>query len=325
MENELVAVEEDPRATAPQTAAQIRAQVNLIQEVMAAVMKKDTHYGIIPGVSKPSLWKPGAEKLLATFRISAQIKCVEDLSTPTAIRYRVTVQGVSPSGAVLGEGIGEASSDQTKYAWREMICQQEYDETPPDQRRAIWKKGTHPYKVMQIRTNPADQANTILKMAHKSGLIAMCLVVTGASDIFTQDIEDLAHPPQDAAKPNGKPAPATPQRASAAKPATNGAAKPAPPTPTDGNGKRLISGPQSKRLYAIWKGAQLDDAAVKGFLKERYGFSSTTEITTDVYDEIVGWCQRGGVDEPPADEVPSPLDDLPPKDAAAAREPGADG
>jgi len=35
------------------TAGDVRKQVNLIQEVMEAVMKKDEHYGIIPGCKKP--------------------------------------------------------------------------------------------------------------------------------------------------------------------------------------------------------------------------------------------------------------------------------
>ncbi len=37
----------------------------------------------------------------------------------------------------------------------------------------------------------ADQYNTVLKMANKRSLIAAVLNVTGASDIFTQDIEDM--------------------------------------------------------------------------------------------------------------------------------------
>ncbi len=35
------------------TAAEIRAQVNTVQEVMKAVMKDGTHYGVIPGTPKP--------------------------------------------------------------------------------------------------------------------------------------------------------------------------------------------------------------------------------------------------------------------------------
>ena len=52
----------------PLTAAQVKAQVQLIQQVMESVMLKDVHYGTIPGTPKPTLYKAGSEKILSTFR-----------------------------------------------------------------------------------------------------------------------------------------------------------------------------------------------------------------------------------------------------------------
>ena len=69
----------------PLSAVDIRTQVNLIQEVMKAVMKQNEHYGVIPGCQKPSLWKPGAEKLLMTFHIASE-PIIEDLSTSDEAR-----------------------------------------------------------------------------------------------------------------------------------------------------------------------------------------------------------------------------------------------
>ncbi len=40
------------------SAIEIRQRVNLVQEVMQGIMKKDTHYGTIPGTPKPTLYKP---------------------------------------------------------------------------------------------------------------------------------------------------------------------------------------------------------------------------------------------------------------------------
>ena len=173
-------------------AAQMRANVNLIQEVMQAVMKKDTHYGVIPGTPKPSLWKPGAEKLLMTFRIASDTT-IEDLSTGDEARYRVKRRGMTASGLFVGEGIGEASSNEEKYKWRRAVCDEEWAATPEDRRREKWGKGQDGkgYKTRQVRTNIADVANTILKMADKRAYVALALNVTAASDIFTQDIEDL--------------------------------------------------------------------------------------------------------------------------------------
>lgn len=167
-------------------AADIRQRVNVIQEVMTAVMKKDVHYGVIPGCKKPSLYKPGSEVLLATFQIATKVEA-EDLSTADCVRYRVRVIGVhTPSGSVVGEGIGECSSNEGKYKWRKAY-DDEFNATPETRRRITFGK----YKDKQVRTEPADVANTILKMAKKRAQIDMTLTATGASDCFEQDVEDL--------------------------------------------------------------------------------------------------------------------------------------
>lgn len=190
----------------PATAGEIRAQVNLIQEVMRAVMQDGVHFGVIPGTDKPTLYKAGAEKVLMTFRIAAQVGAMEDLSTPDEIRYRITVRGVSQSsGIVLGEGVGECSSGEEKYRWRRPVHPKEYEAAAEDRRREKWTKSGDTWH--QVRTEPADVANTILKMAHKRALVAMTLVVTAASDVFTQDVEDLPEEMRDAAAAEG---PATP-------------------------------------------------------------------------------------------------------------------
>ena len=173
------------------TAADVRAQVNLMQDVMIEVMKKDTHYGVIPGTKQPSLYKAGAEKIMSTFRLAAD-PAVEDLGRDGEVHYRVKVSILSASGMFLGAGMGECSSQEDKYAWRGVVCDEEFEATPENRRRikfAKWNGKVEQKK--QVRTNPADVANTILKMAKKRGMIDGVLTVTAASDLFTQDIEDL--------------------------------------------------------------------------------------------------------------------------------------
>lgn len=172
----------------------VLARMTRILEIQKSAMKERIHYGTIPGTPKPTLYKPGAEKLLTTFQIAADPKEVIDLSTGDEVRYRVFVQGASQiSGVVLGGAWGECSSNEEKYRWRKPVCDEEFDETPEDQRRAVWKKGQggKPYKAKQVRTSPADVANTILQMATKRGLIPMTRVVLACSDIFDQDLEDM--------------------------------------------------------------------------------------------------------------------------------------
>jgi hypothetical protein len=173
--------------------AEVVAHAKTVQQVMQAVMKPNVHYGAIPGAGdKPTLLKSGAEVLCMTFRIADRYE-VTDLSRDSVIRYRVNCIGEhQQSGAPLGSGLGECSTDEEKYRWRKAVCQEEFEATPETHRRLKFgrKQGGH-YTVQQVRTEPADLANTVLKMACKRAKIAMVLNVTAASDMFSQDLEDL--------------------------------------------------------------------------------------------------------------------------------------
>jgi hypothetical protein len=171
---------------------QMQERGALIRQVMANVLEEGKDYGRIPGTDKPTLFKPGAEKLCLTFALGAVLPTVEDLSTSDAVRYRVSVPIEAADGRVLAVGLGEASSDEEKYRWKRPVCDEEFDETPAACRRVKWFKGRDgAYQGKQIRTSPADLANTVLKMAHKRAFVAGTLLATGASSVFNQDLEDF--------------------------------------------------------------------------------------------------------------------------------------
>jgi hypothetical protein len=174
--------------------ANVVQQAMVIQEVMRAVMRENVHYGVIPGTDKPTLYKAGAEKLCLVFHVADEYR-VEDLSaSPDAIRYRVTCIGRhQQTGTEMGSGIGEAQTGEEKYRWRKAICRDEFEATPENLRRVKYARGKGGtfYTVDQVRTEPADLANTVLKMAAKRAKMAMVLNVLAASDAFGQDLEDL--------------------------------------------------------------------------------------------------------------------------------------
>lgn len=259
-----------------QTAAEVRAQVNLIQDVMKHVMKEDTHFGTIPGCTKPTLYKAGAEVLATTFRLAVEPQ-IDDLSVSGEIRYRVRVRLTNINdGNFVGVGIGECSTDEEKYKWRKAVCEAEFESTDEDQRREKWVgayKERKEYQVKQVRTNPADLANTVLKMAKKRAQIDAILTATAASDIFTQDIEDLPEEIQkevasDRERPQGKP------------PVEQPTAKSQQPNPD------AITVPQQKRFYAISKGAGMTDDDIKSWLTYNYELESSRYILKAQYEEI---------------------------------------
>lgn len=295
--NELTVIENQPL-----TAAQVRTQVNTIQEIMKAVMKPGTHYGTVPGCGdKPTLLKPGAEKLLATFRIAVD-PSVEDMSTHDCFRYRVICRGVLPSGEIVGAGVGECSTDEEKYKWRSAVCDEEFNATQEDRRRNQWKKGGYgkpAYQVKQVRTNPADLANTVLKMAKKRAQVDLTLTATGASDIFTQDIEEL--PPEfldQKANGNGN------SHSNGGKPPVS---SPQSKPPTD-NGDMATQG-QVKILYVKMKQAGVTEA---DFLAH-FQVDSVADLPRNRVNEAIKALADGEVKPPAADEPPVTAQDEPEK------------
>ena len=265
--------------------AAVRENINIVHEAMKSTMIKDTHFGTIPGCGKPSLYKAGAEILIALFKLTFTPKA-EDLSADGEIRYLVTMELSTREGMLIGSGIGECSSGEEKYSWRAAICDKEYEVTPETMRRIKFKKGYQGgehQEIHQVRVAPADMANTILKMAKKRALIDAVLTATGASDIFTQDLVDLPEgylsqnepTPQD----NTEPTP-TPKKAEEAP-------QEAPQQELQGKvGANPISPAQGKRFYAICKGSGMDDDYLREWLFNNYGYESSKHIDRSDYESI---------------------------------------
>lgn len=267
----------------PLTPQEITEQVNTIQKVMEAVMKPDVHYGIIDGCgNKPALLKPGAEKILTTFHIGVET-LVEDLGDGFDHRYRITCRGFYiPTGNTVGYGVGEASTSEKKYKWREAVCQEEYDETPETKRQILYKKyNGEVKKVLQVRQDPADLANTCLKMAKKRAMVDLCLTATACSDIFAQDNDD-----PDAMGENGGNDKQNrfkqPQRKTAAKNPAPVEEQPAPAAEDN-----VISDAQRRRLYAIGKSKNLTDEEMSFIVYENAGVNNSKDIPRDKYDATV--------------------------------------
>lgn len=195
------------------TAESVVRQVQLIQNVMQKVMKDGDHFGIIPGTIKPSLYKPGAEKLCMTFRLSEEYQIINQIQRADLISYtvRCTLTHI-PTGQIIASGMGSCNSREEKYRWEykltptETPVPKEYWEAKKaannKEMKRIIGEGKRPMKVESTgqwviadaakveNENAWDYDNTILKMSCKRALIAAVLNGTAASDIFTQDLED---------------------------------------------------------------------------------------------------------------------------------------
>jgi hypothetical protein len=206
-----------------------------IQDFVSKIMTPGEDYGLIPGAKKPSLLKPGAEKLTAffglvpTFHIS---ELTEDWdgaqhNGEPFFHYRITCQ-LSRHGQVMGEGLGSCNSRESKYRYRssERICpacgvaaiikgKEEFGGGWVCFRKksgcgAKFLDGDAAIEAQAVgrslNSDVADVVNTILKMAKKRSHVDAVLNTVGASQFFTQDVEDQSQPqpqqPREQWRPN---------------------------------------------------------------------------------------------------------------------------
>lgn len=172
----------------------ILGRKQLIESVVKQVMVRDTHYGIIPGTKNYSLLKPGADMLMSIFQVAA-VPEVVDIETPGSgngeCHIRVLCKGLSThTGMELGAGVGECSTYETKYRWRKAkgnefkMAKDSGLETKIATKN---KSGGGTYEEYQVRQEPGDMTNTILKMAKKRALADMVITLLGVSDMFDKE------------------------------------------------------------------------------------------------------------------------------------------
>lgn len=166
----------------------------LVAEIVAKALQQNVDYGVIPGTgTKPTLLKPGAERLAKAFACTARYVIVEaekdhnfrcewmkrrkvwdrntrgkftwaEESGTSLGLYRYVVRCelvLQATGEVVGDGLGSCSTMESKYVDR-----------------------------------PRDSENTVLKMGCKRALIAATLNAFGLSDRFTQDVEEFHDEPE---------------------------------------------------------------------------------------------------------------------------------
>lgn len=199
---------------------QLVQQMALIQTAMEKVMKKDVHYGAVPGCGdKPTLLKAGAEKLEVMFRLAPHCNDmggkVVTVDLPNGHKYFEVHTALVhiPTDKVWAVGVGSCSTMESKYRFRNSArkcpeCGKETIIKGLEKYGGGWlcfgKKGGCGEKFAdddkQIteqvvgkieHDNPADYYNTCLKIAKKRSQVDGVISATAASDIFTQDLEDL--------------------------------------------------------------------------------------------------------------------------------------
>jgi len=175
---------------------ELTAQVHKLDQFYRHLMTQDTDYGVLPGTKKPSLYKAGAELLRIWAGLSPQFEVNSDGSNLEAgiFSYEVKCSLSNDQGRLIGEGVGNCNSLESKYrfrwAWPSELPAN-FDKENAVKKTVKLKNGNQVTQYQVNNPNPQDLGNTILKMAKKRAFVDAILTVTGASRIFTQDVEDL--------------------------------------------------------------------------------------------------------------------------------------
>lgn len=212
---------------------QILQRLGHIQELFNAVFKENIDFGVIPGTGgkkdkdgnpipdRPSLLKPGAELICTLFRLSATYSTTRT-DLPMNHREIETVCTLThiPTGDVWGQGLGVASTMESKHRYRgtgseptgEVLSKQTIDAYWTAHKAGDWRqkskiiggdrftlvknKSTGVWekheKSAEKRENPdpADQYHTVMSMSCKRSLVAAVRTATGCSRMFEAQIDD---------------------------------------------------------------------------------------------------------------------------------------
>lgn len=128
------------------------------QKLIRTQFKQNHDFGIIPKTSKPTLLKPGAEKIVMLMGITTEFEIMDSTRDFDNGFFQYCVKcRMKKNGQVITEGVGTANTLESKYETQ----------------------------------NPYSIDNTVLKMAKKRALVDGALMIGSLSDIFTQDVEDM--------------------------------------------------------------------------------------------------------------------------------------
>jgi hypothetical protein len=306
---------------------------HMLLDIYEHIMKENTHYGKIPGCGdKPTLLKPGAEALSSTFQISPEYSITKTDLPGGHREYEIVCKLYSINGSFVGSGVGSATTMEGKYRFRVgggdatdiEVPKKYWDTRKTDPKAAakilrdlanqndiegdsfgtqkvdgVWRITTKSADAKIEHDNPADYYNTVLKMAKKRAFVDAILTTTGASDIFTQDIEDM--PEVIPGADQGQGAPKAPG-GSAMEQMDN------IPDHGAGQGKPAASGAQPKpsseaqhrKIAAVCKSKGITQDNLCFALSEEKTFGrqimKVQDLTVPEASTLIGWLDAGQLD-----------------------------
>jgi hypothetical protein len=216
----------------------IIARAKALDEIIDKIFEEGVHYGVPFGDTKDpkakrSLLKPGIDAICGAFCFLPDFIALDNVQTSDFINITLRCDLVhTPSGRIVGSGIGNCNSREEKYRWKpgsgKPVCpecgvDQVWKSRDPAQPGYFcWQKkggcgakyAEDDQRIVSQKTervandNAWDQLNTIWKMAQKRAAMSAVIPACGLSNRFSAGDEDRqAEQERRQEPPRGRPAP----------------------------------------------------------------------------------------------------------------------
>ena len=168
--------------------ANTMAKIQQMQNVVQRTLKKGHDFGEVPGTSKPTLLKPGGEKICMLFGLNPEYEFLQTIEDYDKEFFSYNIRcTLFRNGQPVAQGVGSCNSKEKKYRYINV-------DKIPENYIGQSEEFTDKYGRVKYKINNPDicsLVNTILKMAKKRAFIDAVLQVASLSEVFTQDIEDM--------------------------------------------------------------------------------------------------------------------------------------
>jgi len=168
--------------------ANTMAKIQQMQNVVKKTLKKGHDFGEVPGTSKPTLLKPGGEKICMLFGLNPEYEFLQTTEDYDKEFFSYNIRcTLFRNRQPVAQGVGSCNSKEKKYRFVNV-------DTIPETYIGQSEEYTDKYGRVRYKINNPDicsLVNTILKMAKKRAFIDAVLQVASLSEVFTQDIEDM--------------------------------------------------------------------------------------------------------------------------------------
>ena len=170
---------------------------SVLRAILDSVMKKGVDYDTLPGATKPTLLKPGAETLALAFDLVPDTQIVKSVERTTEqdtipyFQYDAVCRLYNSKGEFVGNGVGSCNSAEAYYS-RKWVFEEELPKTVknPEELQTRGEGGRKQYRVPVSKEEVFGVANAVMKKAKKRAFVDAVLTVTSTSGLFSQDLAD---------------------------------------------------------------------------------------------------------------------------------------